>query len=310
MKIVKYIIPITFFISLIFIACSDILEEDLREKTITLNSPQNQDTLIDYSVNFWWEELDGATEYRVQIVQGSFTTPISLILDSIFTYSMFDLTLVPGEYEWQVKAVNGSTETPYVKRAFFIFDNDDLSSEQIILKNPSNNNATNKIDLTLSWYLNQKAEDYIIDVKKNGISFIPSIITEYDSAQVSLGEGVFTWSIQGRNTTSISIASAREFTIDTTAPTIPTLIEPLSNALIDTNFIDFSWNQGTSLTDITDTLFIYSDSLQTVLDYYLLSSPNIGVEFVNSGVYYWRVRSVDAAKNNSTYSNGRKFTIN
>lgn len=290
-------------------ACSDLFEKDLEPESVVLTTPMDMDTLENYTVNFWWQELEGADNYRVQIVSGSFSLPNALIFDSISEANVFDLTLSPGEYEWRVKGINGSSETDYTTFSFFINQNEDLSQEQLIFKTPLNNEIFNTISVDVSWFLNLKANDYLLDVTENGSNVLPTITTSQDNAQISLYEGVFECSLQGRNNTSISTASARTFTIDTTAPAAPSLNLPLVNELVDTNFISFDWTHGSSLTSISDSLFIYSDSLVTLVDVYVESGEQSDITFSTSGVYYWRVRSVDQAGNRSAYSAVRKFTI-
>src|SRR5688572_21362995 len=106
-----------FFIVLIitgnFSCFKDIIEPDISKENVVLLSPKNNDTTTVLTHLFWWNEVEDAINYNLQIVKPSFTTAQQLILDSNVNANKFPVTLQPGTYQWRVKAKNGSSETPY-----------------------------------------------------------------------------------------------------------------------------------------------------------------------------------------------------
>ena len=98
--------------------------------------------------------------------------------------------------------------------------------------------------------------------------------------------------------------------VDITAPSKPIQIDPINNNVDTITTVHFSWNSGTSLSEITDTLYIYSDSLVTNYETLYTNDTSLDYDFTSLGTYFWRVRSGDKAGNTSLYSNTRKFTIN
>jgi len=70
------------------------------------------------------------------------------------------------------------------------------------------------------------------------------------------------------------------------------------------------WNRGTETgSSITDSLYIYNDSLMTNLNTGIYTTGTSYSDSLGVGSYFWRVRSIDAATNKSNYSALNKFTI-
>ena len=183
---------------LMLVSCTDLLEPDLSNDLVVLNTPLDNDSLQSFTVNFWWDELEGVQEYRLQIVEGDFDLPIALSLDTIISNNVFDFVFTPGRYSWRIKGMNNSTETKFTSRDFTILPNQDLNQEQIILNLPQDNSFLNSSNVNLSWFLNSKADDYLVDVKENGSLILPTFVVAIDNQDVSLIEGIYSWTVQGR----------------------------------------------------------------------------------------------------------------
>ena len=108
MKTYFYILGLLFVMS----SCSDFLEENITDDIISLSSPIDGQINLEGSQAFRWEELDGVTNYRMQIVSPSFNTIQSFVVDTeVGNSTRFDTTLLFGNYEWKVIGSNNGFTT-------------------------------------------------------------------------------------------------------------------------------------------------------------------------------------------------------
>ncbi|TWI77513.1 hypothetical protein IQ13_4319 [Lacibacter cauensis] len=112
-KIIKAIAIVWFL--LIICSCSQVFEKPLENDIVELTAPANNVTTIFRNNTFAWEELDGATKYRLQIASPRFDSIVRFITDTPVTKTNLTLTLDSGKYEWRVKALNNSSSSNYSK---------------------------------------------------------------------------------------------------------------------------------------------------------------------------------------------------
>jgi predicted secreted protein len=298
----------------LFAACDDVFEEDLADDLLVIIAPQDSFTTTNVNTNFLWEAVDGAIEYRFQIAQPSFNNLQQLIVDSTVTESNITYVLTPGSYEWRIRAENGSSVSAYITRYIQIDSTPDLSGQQIILIDPTSGLATNQTTHTFKWYSIYNADQYSFLIKTpdfSGTAYIPEIITADDSLElIDIPEGQYEWGIRGENQFSNTIYTTRTIWIDTTAPALPVLSFPANNATMPDSTFALQWTNTTDNgTSITDSLYIYTDTLMTNLIQTSYTTNESFTDSLGIGTYFWRVRSIDAATNNSAYTNLWKFTV-
>ncbi len=103
-------------------------------------------------------------------------------------------------------------------------------------------------------------------------------------------------------------SGAYNLTIDNTPPNAPILVFPSHNDTLSGEFT-LSWNQASDTgSPLSDSLFVYSDSLITLL-YKIPKTVTNHTDSLAVGSYYWRVRSYDSASNLGPFSATRKFNI-
>lgn len=102
--------------------CSIIFEEDLSEEIVYVNMPIDGTVSQNQSQLFWWEMVDGAIGYNLQIVEGTFSDPLFLVVDTNATGDKFLFDLLPGEYEWRINGWNNYSETGYFYNLLTITD--------------------------------------------------------------------------------------------------------------------------------------------------------------------------------------------
>ncbi|HAF28408.1 MAG TPA: hypothetical protein DCG75_05105 [Bacteroidales bacterium] len=306
---------------LIFVACDDFFDEDLKDKSVNLIAPTDGLETSNTSFTFWWDEVEGASKYNLQIVSPNFDVIEKLVLDTNLTANQYNFQLYPGMFQWRVKAMNGSSETPYTTYSLSVDSSLDLSGQDIILLLPISNFASNESSVSFTWEEKPNAEYYTFRIKSGdwatGDDVIsPKIVYEAETTQSfeDLSEGEYFWGVRAENSISSSLYSSRSFIIDQTAPQKPTLNSPGQGAETTTN-VTFSWTRpDESGSGITDSLYVSTDSTFVVNHEISIESSqtSYSATFDISGTsqkFYWRVRSIDAAENKSDYSVTRRFTV-
>ena len=313
-KILRNTVLITFTI-LSFYSCEDFIEEDIDDEMVSLLAPANNLTTIQLTHTFWWDWVNGAETYNMQLVEGSFGSVSQFLLDTTITRNKFEYTLYPGSFQWRVRGMNNGSETYYTTFSLTIDSSLDISSQQLILSSPTDNYITNNTNITFSWNSLLNSDNYLIEVHENtwtgNLVFGPQVITA-NSYSVTLPEGTLVWGVQGRNTTSNTSTafSTRTLTIDTTAPNIVTLNSPADNATLNNVYNTYTWIQGANTgTTLIDDISFYSDAAATNLVKTIQATGTSHQDSLGTGTFYWRVQSTDAAGNIGVASNIRKVTI-
>ncbi len=106
--------------SLILSGCVDMFEPDISTSNVILLSPYNGMESDTSSISFWWDTVEFATEYQLQIVSPDLSMIEKLCLDTFLIDNQLVYNLEPGDYEWRVRARNASSETNYVTAAFTV----------------------------------------------------------------------------------------------------------------------------------------------------------------------------------------------
>jgi len=300
---------------MLFCSCEDFIESDIEHEPIQLLAPANNLTTIQLTHTFWWDFVDGVEVYNMQLVEGTFSSAIRLVLDTTISKNKFDLTLSPGSFQWRVRGKNNGGETDYATFNLIIDSTLDISSLQVVLTNPSTNFITNSTSVAFSWSALLNADDYLVEVHEDtwsgAAAFGPQIAAS-TNLSTTLAEGVFVWGVQARNTTSATSTafSTRTLTIDTTAPNSPSLVSPSNNSTANNGYNTYTWTQGVNTgTILTDHIYFYSDALGATP---FKDASTTGLSYQDSlapGTYYWAVVSTDAATNVGEFSVLNKVII-
>ena len=151
MKPYKFIL-VLFIMMIGFSACQkDIIVKDIENETVTALSPPDGYNTPNNSITFWWETIDGAEKYNIQIVSPSFSNIQQLITDSSVTTDKFTKVLTPGTYQWRVRATNNGGNTAWTTRTLTIDTSSNLTYSAVILLSPIDSFYTNATSTALSW---------------------------------------------------------------------------------------------------------------------------------------------------------------
>ena len=314
---IKKLIAALFVMVIGFSACQkDIIVKDITDKNVTALSPPDGYNTPNNSITFWWEKVDGAEKYNVQIVSPSFSNIQQLITDTTVTTDKFTKVLLPGTYQWRVRATNNGGETPWTTRTLTIDTSSNLAYSSVILYSPADSFYTNASSLTLSWSPVSNATTYKL--------ILPSVLTgptyfSTTSAVVNFtSEGTFTWSVQAENSFSFSPATSRKIFIDRSAPSSSiTLSYPLTTVATSVDS-SFKWvalsDAYKDVIEISTDGFNNSINRDTVMTkdsqnnrtYPITSSiftPTVGP------TYSWRIKSIDRAGNVGTPCTAKTFSV-
>lgn len=308
------------FLCLTFYNCEDILEEDISDDIVFTIYP-TEDLIIESNVvNFQWNTLDGADDYRLQI----FNTSQVILVDTLISQTQIILPLAEGNYQWRVRGENSAYQSTYsLPVSFLVNESEDLTSQQVILSSPANNFMTNSNNFTLSWNSLSAADYYNLQLINNTLG--GTIVFQQNNilantltlnSTILSQDGNYTWKIKGVNGVSETVFSSRDFSLDTTLPNQPVNGLPANNSIQTINQnINFNWSiaadSGVIQSSISYRIEISNDiNFTTILQASNISTNSFQQLFNSTGDYYWRVRAVDAAGNNGPFSNAFKFTIN
>lgn len=304
-----FFVNLLIFLSLI--SCSEIIsEEDISDKYVQLTAPVDNAQFVSTSVTFSWENLQDATQYQLQIAKPSFTAPLQIVLDTIVTSNSFSYQLPVGQYEWRVKALNGSYSTSYSTRTITIASNDDFQSNTVTLVTPTNNLITNLASQNLSWQAIIGATNYQLQVFDSSNTLVLDQNTSSTSYNYTFAEGSYQWKVRASNGSDNTLYTSRSILVDVTAPNTPTLVTPANATSSSATDVSFSWNRTPiSGSSERDSIYIYTNSALTTLNSKAQATSPYS-KTLTSGTYYWRVKAFDSAGNVGTVSNTFSFTIN
>jgi hypothetical protein len=316
-KVVKYICYI--FLGLAVVNCDDIFEEDISDDIITILSPRNNDTIIGNSVSFNWNSIDGADNYKIEVTR--FDT-FESIIDSTLSDNSLTIPLDSGSYEWRVRGENFAYNSNFsLPESFIVESTNDLSSQNVFLNSPSDNFFTRNNTVILNWSNLEAADSYSIQIEQTiatntSVVFQDNTIlgTSYTLDATILSEdAIYRWSIKGENSNSETSFSTRTILLDTMVPNQPTLISPNDNTLVATT-VDFSWEIGQDIGNVQSSIenlleISTEDNFSSLVESYLIGGVAQQHTFTTTGDFYWRVKSIDSAGNESLYSDTRIISV-
>lgn len=292
--------------------CHDIIEKDITKNTITVKAPVDNFESTGYNITFWWDEVNGAGQYRLQICKPSFDSLQQFVVDTLVPADRCVITLFPGRYQWRIRAENAGSSTPFVTRNLIVDSNSDFSNQVFIVNSPGDNFVTNTNPITFRWSTYPFATSYQYQLTDTFGNEVKARMATQAFVVDTLAEGVYLWqvkAINGINGTATAYSVARRITLDLTAPMVSNQIAPANNSL-DSNGLNLTWMKAADV--YADSIIVASDSSfqAAVVNAYVLGDTSFQLPPLPiSHTYYWRLRSRDQAGNWSVYSTAFKFTL-
>ena len=144
-------------------------------------------------------------------------------------------------------------------------------------------------------------------------AFDPKVIAETEIT-LELEEGKYAWGVLARDNENNkeTTYTYRNLYIDRTEPGLPVLQTPANNSNLTGLTQSLTW-QYTSQNEITDVNYfiqVFSDqNMNNLVSEDDVDSKQKEITFSATGTYYWRVKAVDEAGNESQYTDLFHFTI-
>lgn len=224
----KIIYYLSFSALITLYACNAFIEPALNDAEVQLISPPDNIESQNYVQTFWWEKVDGASRYNIQIVSPGFDSVATLVADTNITSNKFTVSLSPGSYQWRVRAENSGTVSPYSMRSFTV-DTAGLASQQVVITTPPNATFFGA-KILLDWQPLFGASQYQVQIDTSLGAFAEEFLIENERINVPTSNffknfgrttGSFIWRLRAMNaqdTTSFTPPS--NFVINNTPPVI------------------------------------------------------------------------------------------
>ncbi|MET3981626.1 hypothetical protein ABIB62_004242 [Mucilaginibacter sp. UYP25] len=298
-------------------SCKDFIEPSLNKRVIRPRSPASNYQSPKYTLNFWWDEVEDAGFYQLQVVTPDFDAPGSLILDTVIAKNSFSINLDPGDYQWRVRGLNGSSQTEFSAPITFGVLQSSIKQQAVQLVSPANNTVTNISAATFIWGSLFGATKYHFQLDTN--NFVNEGAILYD---VSLpGQQIvytfskdqtFQWRVRAENDTAQARWSqVNQVVYDHTPPETVTLSAPLSGSTVSRP-VTMQWTAVKGAVKYK-VYALKSDSASNYDENFPLTLTNTLSYSFKSGTanekVYWQVAAIDAAGNEGLKSLVRHFII-
>jgi hypothetical protein len=297
-------------------SCKDFIEPSIVKRNVVLQAPADQYLSTRYTVGFWWDEVEDALGYRLQVVSPDFGSPGRLVLDTLVKGYQFSADLDPGDYQWRVRAENGSTQTAYTASRSFSILQSSIKTQSVRLLSPADNLLSNQGQLGLQWSSLFGATRYHIQIDTASFADETKLVSEQTIPGTALNftiakDQTYQWRVRAENDTATARWSAvGQFSIDRRAPGRVSLNAP-SNAEVTNSPVALQWNTVATATRYKlyilkgDSTSAYSQAFPVLVNgttyNFTPGSPGDRI--------YWKVSAIDAAGNEGEHSIMRSFIL-
>lgn len=304
------------FFGLLLAACDDFIEPSISKSTVTLEAPADNYTSSSYSMSFWWDEVEHALTYHLQVVSQSFASPGSLVLDTVVAGNKFTFNFDPGVYQWRVLAANGSTKTAYTAPRTFTVASSSITTQTVQLSAPANSYLTNQTAVTLQWGTLFGATKYQVEIDTNNFAnesvlLLNETLPENQLSFTFPKDQTYQWRIKAENDTAQAKWSAvYTMTYDHTPPGAVQVTAPADK---QTSSLPVAMQWTATPTAAKYKVYVFkSDSVTLYNNNFPVTVTSNAYSFnlgSSGDQVYWKISAVDAAGNEGPASALRSFNI-
>lgn len=212
------------FIILLSSSCDEegglLIEPDISSSEIVLLSPTNGAQVSTNTLSFFWEPVSDAYTYEIQVATPDFENAVQFLLNREDSTTTAELELPIGEYQWRVRAKNGSYTTAYSTASFSVEEVEDFPNNTVVLESPVDNLITNSADQNLQWQAIDGATLYRIQLEMDGTIY-DELNTTGTGQTVNFQEGENLWRVRAENGIQNTLYFSRNILVDLTPPNQP-----------------------------------------------------------------------------------------
>lgn len=311
----KKCLGLAFMAVALFTGCKEFIEPSLSKKNVTLLAPANGAETNIYAQTFWWETLEDALKYRLQVVSPDFDHPVRLLLDTLVKTNKFTFTLDPGNYQFRVRAENGSSQSPYSISSFKIYPSS-IKDQQVQLSAPANNLVTNQSDISFKWQSLYGATQYRLQVDTNSFVdetnlFIDRTIPGLEFPANFVREKTYQWRVKALDATTESKWSViQSVTFNKTPPPKVVLTSPANNETV-VQPVTLKWESLSTAKKYELNVYKNENRVPYSSKYPVSLTTNSYIfnEGRSGEKLFWEVRAIDAVGNTGPFSDLRSFVI-
>lgn len=307
------IYPILVVIIGLCIGCSEFIEKPLKNEKVVVITPGDGVKTSIYTQTFWWEELDGATGYNLQVVENLFDSLPIYKIDTITKRNKFTFTLRPGKYQWKVLGVNANGKSEKFTLQTLQIDSTSLGIQTLTLNSPSDQFITRNANIQLSWQSIFGASSYRVNIARNDSVILNAVQNRLVYNYVIPKDGTYAWQVKALSKNdSTDWSEKRNFILDTRIDTTK-LSFPKNNANINISEVSTTltliWTNVSTADNLTLNVTRERPNSSSIFSKTFTSSENPQVLFKNlnitvlSGdVIKWSITSNDTAGNQAKTS--------
>jgi len=301
-------------------SCDDLIEPDISGEQVVLLSPDDKTHSTISAQVLRWSTVAHARSYRVQLVRPTFTGVHQQVLDTLVKQPSLTKSLAPGNYEWRVQAQNAGYSTGFTTQTFTIDSTSNLNGQTLLLQRPASGLATNATSLTFTWGRLAMAQQYRLSITPNprgaSLAALDTVVGNSTSVSLRLARQsqTYQWKVTALNATGQAVSASQAFEVDLTPPPAPTLVAPVATASFLAQPISLSWTR--TATDVAvDSVSIYQANQTSLFTGFPRLSSGTALTLsgsstpLQSGTYYWSVRSIDKAGNLGPATVKRSFIL-
>ncbi|MCL2562124.1 MAG: hypothetical protein FWE10_07410 [Rikenellaceae bacterium] len=315
---------------LAMLACDDIFEIDLTDKTVSVIAPSDGSQVMAGDVTFLWHEVEGARTYRLRILEKLADGGRRAVSDTIMHNDSNGIrthhraTLGAGVYEWSIAAANGAYRTAERMLTLHVIEDEepgdepvDISGEQIEIIAPFDGAEVKAGEMTFLWHEVQGATAYRIIIV--GPSFDKATVVIADetlsgeeggappcSFTCTVEPGEYEWSIVAMNDGYKTAAHVFAFSVsgeeepddpEDISNEVIGIIAPFDGAILTPGEVTFLWREVRGATSYHITIVGPSfDKATVVVANETLSGaggapPNSYKCSIGVGRYEWSIRA-------------------
>jgi len=179
-SIMKKTLPAILICFSILLSCSDIIEDDIENISPNLISPADGSRNEFPIQTFSWEEIEEADFYNLQVAEPNFDNAQRIVLDSNITTNYFEYNLVPGNYQWRLRAENSGYKSKYTSCLFSVDSSYNMDDVEITLIKPLLSDTINDVTaVEFVWEKVPNATYYTIFIQAQNDDLNPTISRDH-----------------------------------------------------------------------------------------------------------------------------------